>query len=68
MSALVVIALFGLVGWVAYLIFCHSLVKLTRDAKSLEYAARAARAYREGWAGQVARAISKLLRRPTTPS
>lgn len=57
------VALVGLAGWIAYLRFCRFLVRETKDAKSLEYAATAARAYREGWPGHLARAIGKLVGR-----
>jgi hypothetical protein len=54
-------ALCSLAAWIAYLIFCHSLVNKTNDAASLKYAATAARAFRAGAPAALAQALSKLL-------
>lgn len=57
----------GLAGWISYLLFCRSLVKRSNDPASLVYAAMMARAYREGWPGQVAGAVATALWRTKTP-
>jgi len=53
----------ALLMWISYLLFCRFLVNTTKDAKSLEYAAKAARAYRDTWQAQFARAIGRLAAR-----
>jgi hypothetical protein len=56
-----IVALTPLACWIAYLLFCHYLVKTTKDAASLKHAATAAQAFRGGAFAGFAQALGKLL-------
>jgi hypothetical protein len=53
----------SLASWFLYLRFLRYVVDRTGSVRELEYAAKAARAYREGWLGQLADAIARAFRR-----
>lgn len=56
-----IIALSPLAAWVAYLLFCSSLVRKTNSAESLKHAATAAQAFRGGALAGLAQVLGKLL-------
>jgi hypothetical protein len=60
---LAVAAICPLLAWVAYLLFCWSLVKRTNSSSSLKDAAVAARAFRAAGLMSVAQVVARAIGR-----
>jgi hypothetical protein len=54
-----VIAVRSLLAWIAYLIFCRSVVKITKKAESLTHVAKATEAFQGGTLAALAQALGK---------